>query len=129
MSIFSGKRGLRHSFAKLTAAELSAATAATTIGTAKLLHTYKNWGRLSYLDNTLIDGSGNGVDVGLALVHPEADPTDPTFRLFWIELPGLRVLNYSTGDAPGIAFDPGTRLYAWYLSAPASGSVRLAAWG
>jgi len=126
MSIFSGKRGLRHQFEKLVPADLSGAT---TRATAKLWIEFRNWSRLSYLDNSLVDISSNPVDVNLVLVHPDADVNSSEFRLDWLELPGLRVINYSTGDAAGVAFDPGTRLMVYTTGIPTSGALRISSWG
>lgn len=126
MSLFTGKKTLRHQFAKLTFTDL---TPAINLATSLELIRFQNMGRLAFLDNTLTDVSGDPVDVALYLVHPEATALTDDFKLFWIELPGLRVINYSVGDVPGIAFDPGTRIYVHTLSVPTAGALRLSAWG
>ena len=127
MSIFSGKKALRHQFEKIAFGDM----AATTLATAQLFIKFNNWGRLSFIDNTLVDGSNNPIDVTFALVHPDADGSDVANRIEWIEVPGLRVINYSVGDAPGISFDPGTKMYVYNNSGltPASGALRIASWG
>lgn len=126
MSMFSGKRALRTQFNKITAATIATAT---DLATSQLLLTFSNWGRLAFLDNTLTDAGENPIDVAIYACHPEADPTDDANKILWFELPGLRVINYSVGGAPGISFDPGTRLYVHVVSGtPAAGALRVAVW-
>ena len=128
MGIFTGKRGLRHQFEKLVSADL---LTAITKPTAKLWVKYGNYGRLSFFDNTLVTAGGDPIDVNLVLVHPDADAADNVFRLEWLELPGLRVINFGTGDAPGISFDPKTRIYVYNQTGliPAAGALRASVWG
>lgn len=127
MSLFAGKRALRHQFEKLTGADL---VSATDKSSALLLIKYGNYGRFSWFDNTIVDAGDVGLEIGLVVVHPEADPSDDDNRLEWIEIPALRVINYGTGEAPGISFDPGTRIYAYVVSGtPAGGKLSLAVWG
>ena len=121
-SIFTGKLGLRHQFAKLTAADLAAANSQAT---AKLLGRMRMESRLNFMDNTL------DTDIAIYLVHPQADPSVVANRLFWIEIPSNRVVNYDVGIAPGLMFDPGTRIYVTYIggAAPTTGAFRVALWG
>ena len=126
MSFFSGKNALRHQYADLVAADLATAT---TPATAVLWIQFQNYGRLSYIDNDFLDGGSLGVELDIYAVHPEQDPTVVANRLFWINMGGGRVINYSTGGAPGIAFDPKTRLYvSCPAGVPASGKLRIASW-
>jgi hypothetical protein len=119
-SIFSGKTGLRHQFYKKTSAQLSSANS---IANAALLATFKTEGRLVYMDNTL------DADVAVLLVHPDADSTVDSNRLFWIEVPTNRVMNYDVATSPGLLIDPGTKMFIYTLSAASSGAFRLALWG
>lgn len=119
-SIFSGRTGLRHQFFKVTSAEFSGATNAAT---AVLVARFNKEGRLNFIDNTL------DKDVALLLVHPDADASVSTNRLFWIEVPSNRVINYEVGNIPGLIFDPGTMVYAYPLEAASSGALRFAMWG
>ena len=129
MSLFTGTKALRHQFEKLLTADLAGANDAAT---AKLWIVFGNWGRLAYIDNTLRDNNDNGTEVQLLVQHPDAPVGDTTYRLPWIEVPGNRVINYSVGNAPGIAFDPGTRIYVYKLAGsiePTHGALRIATWG
>lgn len=137
MSLFAGQRALRHQFEKLTMADLAGADS---IANAKLWIRFGNWGRLSYIDNDLTydaGGTPTGVEISIAAVHPERDPADPANRLFWLEIAPFRVINYSVGDAAGIAFDPGTRLYVYTTNTTVTGgsptnprgALRISAWG
>jgi len=120
-SIFTGQTGLRHQFEKLAFGDLAGTTNATN---AKLLARLRQETRLNFIDNT------TDKDLVILLVHPKADPTVAANRLFWIEIPSLRVLNYDVGAAPGLHFDPGTRMYVYALGGnPATGALRLSMWG
>lgn len=121
-SIFTGKTGLRHQYEDLTYSEVNGATDASS---AVLLIQFEQAARMAFIDNTV------NVDLALYLVHPDADSTVAANRLFWIEIPSNRVLNYAD-MAPGLVFDPGTRVYvakAGGAGAATSGKVRVAAWG
>ena len=121
-SIFIGQTGLRHQYYDLTAAQLAAATNATS---AVLIGRIRMDARLAFIDNTL------NADVAMLLVHPDADATVVANRLFFIEVPSTRVLNYDVGAAPGLHFDGGTRMYVYYLgaTAPSIGKLRIIMWG
>lgn len=126
MSFFAGKNGLRHQFEKLSVADL---VGATSITTAKLWIALTKSSRLSFIDNDLSDTNGNGIDIGIAAVHPESDPSLVSSRLFWLEVAGHRVINYSMLE-PNTSIDPGTRFYVWVVSGtPTAGAIRFAAWG
>lgn len=127
MSLFVGQKGLRSQFEKRSAAEIAAANSKPN---AKQLLKFNNLCTQLYLDNTLVNGT-TPVDVVLYLVHPEGIPTDTDFQLDWLEVPGLRVLNFNVGDSPMIQFEPGTRIFI-YLPAgslvPNGGFFRAIAW-
>jgi hypothetical protein len=80
---------------------------------------------MAFIDNTM------NVDLALLLVHPEADSSVTANRLFWIEVPSDRVINYDVGSAPGINFDPGTKIFVYRVggAAAAQGKLRIAVWG
>jgi hypothetical protein len=121
-SIFIGKSGIRHQFLKLTAAQLATANSAAT---AAYLGRMSQSVSLNFIDNTL------NTDVAVLLVHPEGDSTSAADRLFWIEVPTNRVINYSVDLSPNLKFDPGTKVFIYYLggAAPTSGDFRMALWG
>jgi hypothetical protein len=115
---FSGKTGLRHQYEDLTAADLALATSAAT---AVLLIEMNQATRIGFIDNTLDQ------DVILYATHPEADGTVATNRLFWLEVPSNRVLNYES-SFPHQTIDPGTKIYVSVPSAPFSGKLRIVVW-
>lgn len=119
-SIFSGRKGLRHQFFKRTSAELAGVTNASN---AKLLCRFNDAVRLNFIDNTL------DKDIVLLLVHPDADSADAANRLFWIEVPSNRVINYDVGKSPNLEFPPGTKMFVYPLAATSSGAIRVALWG
>ena len=119
-SIFSGKTGLRHQFFKRTAAELALATNAAN---AVLVARFNDGVKLNFIDNTL------DKDIVLLLVHPDADSAVATNRLFWIEVPSNRVINYDVAKAPNLEFPPGTKMFVYPLAAVSSGALRVALWG
>lgn len=121
MSFFIGKTGLRHQWAQLTA---TAVNAATNQATSILWANLGRGGRFLYLDNTV------NVDIALYLVHPDADSSDVTTRLFWIELPTNRVMNYDFLQQIQVSLDPGTKIFvskAAGAGAASSGKINLSA--
>lgn len=121
-SIFIGMTGLRHQYEDLTFTEINGATDAAS---SVLLLQFAQAGRMAFIDNTL------NVDVQLLLVHPDADSTVAALRLFWIEVPANRVVNYDINQA-GLIFDPGARIYAAKAAgagAATSGKIRISVWG
>jgi hypothetical protein len=121
MSIFKGTKSLRHKFSALTFTQLAAASDKAS---SVLLHRFDMAGYMVFIDNA------TDVDLALYLVHPDGDSADPDFKLFWLEIPATRVINYQTGTVPGLFFDPGTRVYASYLTAaPTLGKIRMPVWG
>lgn len=126
MSLFAGKNGLRHQFAKLAPADF---VGITTKATAKLWLTLQGKSSIAFIDNTLVDAAGDPIDVVICVVHPDANYQDDSFRIDWIEVPGLRVINYSVGDSPTASFEPGTKIMAYIpVGTPASGALRISAW-
>lgn len=125
MSLFAGKNGLRHQFAKLAPADFAGAT---TKATAKLWLTLQGKSSIAFIDNTLVNGT-DPVDVVICVVHPDANYQDDSFRLDWIEVPGLRVINYSVGDSPTACFEAGTKIMVYIpVGTPTSGALRISAW-
>ena len=120
MSIFVGKSGVRLRYDDLTAAEVDTAT---TSANAALLTTTIGAGRQLYVSNDL------NVDVVMLVVNPEADPSVVANRLFLLEVPASRVINFAD-LAPGLSFDPGTQIFIYKVSGTAnSGKFRSVYWG
>lgn len=119
-SIFSGKKALRHQFSELTFTNLATAINAST---AKLIHKFRHAGHIAYIDNTL------DADIAVLLVHPDADSTDPAYRLLWIKMGSDRVMNYGASFTPAMEFDPGTSIFIYTMTVPTSGSIYLSTWG
>ncbi len=121
-SIFAGKTALRHQYEELAYTPVNAATNAAT---SVLLMTFGQASRMLFIDNTV------NVDLSLYLVHPDADSTNTSFRLFWQIIPTSRVLNYNISQA-GLSFDPQTKLFvskAPGAGAATSGAIRVSSWG
>lgn len=121
-SIFSGKTGLRHQYEDLTYTEINPATTATN---AIMALSFAHASRMLFLDNSI------NVDLWIYLVHPESDSNMVANRLFWIEIPSNRVVNYDINQS-GISFEPGARMYiskADGAGAATSGKIRISAWG
>lgn len=101
-SLFMGKKALRPKFFQVTDAQLNAAlTPAAAYGFAKV----DMESRLGLLSN------GTNADLAIYVVHPEADPTDVSNRLFLLEIPRLTVFNLDASYAMNISIDPGTWFY------------------
>jgi hypothetical protein len=119
MSFFIGQTGLRHQWATLTYSDVASATDAAS---SVLLARLQRGGRFAYFDNSI------NVDLALYLVHPDADPAVTANRLFWIEIPATRVINYDFLQQIQVQFDPGTRIYvskAAGAGSATSGKLRL----
>jgi len=103
MSFFLGNSGLalRHQWASVVPSQLSLATGQST---AIMLAYLGRGARFAYFDNTL------NADLSLWLISPNADPTQVASRLFWIELPQNRVINYDFLQQLQVEFDPGTTI-------------------
>ena len=120
-SIFINKTGLRHQFSVVDYTDIAATTNASD---AILVANLRQGIKMNFIDNS------TDAPVNLYLVHPDADPTIPANRLYWLTIPGDRVINYSTLGSANLEFDPGTRIYASiYSGAPTSGILALAMWG
>lgn len=126
MSLFQGQYALKHQFKKLIPADFAGVTSKAT---AKLWIQFVNNSTISFLDNTLVDVSGDPVSVSIVAMHPDSLMSDIDARLDWIEIPGLRVLNYSTGLSQTAFFEAGSRLMVYIPSGtPVAGSLNIAAW-
>lgn len=112
MSFFIGQTGLRHKWASLTAAEVNGAT---NQASSVLLQQLERGARFAYFDNTI------NVDLAIYLCHPDADSSVATNRLFWIELPTNRVINYDFLQQIQVSFDPGTSI--WVSKAAGAGAA------
>lgn len=110
MSFFIGQTGLRHLYNQLTAAQINAAVDQSS---AVLLTNLGRGARFAYFDNTV------NVDLSIYLVHPDADSSVAANRLFFIELPTNRVINYDFLQQIQVSFDPGTEI--WISKAPGAG--------
>lgn len=115
MGVFSAKTGLRSQYLDMTFAQLNATTDATD---AFFLGEVKTEARISFIDN------GFNADIVVYLVHPEADASDPTYRLKWIEIGAAKMMNMST-LLNALAIEPGTKIYVSKLATAASGKLRL----
>lgn len=119
-SIFTGQSALRHQFSKQTFTNLVPAVDAAN---AVLLHKFNQAGRLTFIDNTL------DATAVLLLVHPDADSTVAANRLYWIEVPSNRVINYGSFILPVLEFDPGSKIFVYTLTVPTQGFIAIASWG
>jgi hypothetical protein len=131
MSLFVGKKGLRHQFTEVlyNNASLTTATSKNASMLAMVLtHTrYK-----LYIDNQLNKEIAIYVEHGEAL--KEADyaggggDTTP-YRLLLTKVSAMQTLSYSIGESPQIQFDADTKIYFAILDgAPTSGKVKINAW-
>ena len=120
-SVFTGLTGLRSKYRDLSVATINSAT---NQATSALLVKVAQGARMSFIDNS------TDVDIALMLVNPAADASDPTNRLFWLEIPAGRIMNFDTTSAPSIELDPGTSMYAYKVSGTATlGKLRILVWG
>lgn len=124
MTMFTSPTGLQSQYHEVLPGDIASITdKANSI----LALNFRNYGRYFFIDNTLRDGGNIGADISLALLHPESELTNDN-KLFWLNIGSPRTLNFSVGDAPGIHFLPGARVYAWLASGvvtPTQGKLSL----
>ena len=101
MGVFSGKSGLRSQYLDMTFTQLNTTNNATD---AYFIGELKTEAKISFIDN------GCNADVVVYLVHPEADASDPAYRLKWIEVGAAKIVNMSSILA-SLAMEPGTKMY------------------
>lgn len=123
-SIFSGLTGLRHQFCELLFSDLADAIDKDS---SVLLVEFKNAGRFAFLRSSLSDGT-DGVDAQLLLVNPDAPDLSSGYKLPWMKMYGISVINYGTDLM--LDFDAKTRIYVYIPAGTASqGSLSIATWG
>lgn len=126
MSLFNGKRGLKHQFSEVLW-NASAFTPASSKATAMLFMILEGIKYKFFIDNLL------DVEVAIYLEHPEANKMEDygsgvDYRLLFTKVAGGQTLNYSVGESPQIQFDPGTKVWIHHTSAPSSGKFKINAW-
>lgn len=129
MGILAGKTSLRSQFHKLTAAELTAGGGSADQANAAFWFKLNQPTQILYLDNTLTNATDDPVDVNIYLVGPDREPDVTANRLLFNELPGLRTLTYSVGDAPILSFEVGIQFFVSYSDVPTAGVIRAFVWG
>lgn len=118
MAVFSGKTGLRSQYLDMSFTQLNATNNATD---AYFLGELKTESKLSFIDNSC------NADIVVYLVHPDADSSDPTYRLKWIEVGANKIINMSSILA-SLAMEPGTKVFISRATPPGtatSGKIRV----
>ncbi len=120
-SIFAGKNGLRVRYNEMAFAAINLTSAASD---SKMLCSFKSSGRIVLFDNA------TDVDLQVWVIHPEV--TDETAKLFLLELPAGRPLNFDLTLMGGFEFDAGTRVFICRSNsaiAATTGKLRVVSWG
>lgn len=105
--LFSGKTGLNTIYCEVSAANL--ATAAAPASAFYFAKTAKD-SHIGLLSN------GTSASIVILVVHPDADWTNPEYRLKLIELPPNTPLNLDTSFGMNLTIDAQTKILA-YVSA------------
>lgn len=129
MSLFTGKKGLKHQYIECQFDDTEYASA-TSASNAKELFVMENGPKYKlFIDNQM------DTEVVIFVEHPEAVKeddyaTDPSlYRLLFTKVAGNQTVNYSTGESPQIQFDPGTKIWICQGDdAPTSGKIKFSAW-
>lgn len=128
MSMFTGivnkTAGLRTEYYEIPYSVIAAPTAATSKATAKMVGSLKHAHHFAFIDNA------TDVDLTVYVVHPDLDGDLVVGnRLLFVKASADRVLNFATGSAPGIFFDPGTKIYiAAESGTPTQGTFKWFGW-
>lgn len=118
MGVFSGKSGLRSQYLDMTFTQLNATNDATD---AYFIGELKTEAKVSFIDNSC------NADAIVYLVHPDADASDPAYRLKWIEVGANKIINMSSILA-SLAMEPGTKVFLSRTTPPGtatSGKIRV----
>jgi hypothetical protein len=131
MSLFVGKKALKHQFTEIlyNNASLVAATSKNASMLAMVLNQVKY---KLFIDNRL------DAEIAIYIEHSEAfteedyagggGDTTP-YRLLLTKVSPLQTLSYSVGESPQIQFDVNAKIYFAILSgAPTSGKIKINAW-
>jgi hypothetical protein len=127
MSLFNGKKGLKHQFAEVLW-NAASFIPANNLTNALLFMTMDGTKFKFFIDNLL------NAEVAIYLEHAEAYKQEdytasPTsYRLLFTKVAGGQTLNYTVGESPQIQFDPGTKVWIHHTSLPTSGKFKINAW-
>jgi len=129
MSLFSGKKGLKHQFAEVAFDNATLATAVAPASSMLFMVMELGPKYKLFIDNQM------DCEIAILVEHPEAfkepeyagSPAD--YRLLLTKVSQNQTLNYSVGESPQIQFDTGTKVYIYVDgAAPSSGKLKLSSW-
>jgi hypothetical protein len=127
MSLFVGKKGLKHQYAEILHNN-AALVAANSLANSILFMTLDGTKYKFFIDNLL------NQEIVIYLEHPEAykesdySANPLLYRLLFTKVAGGQTLNYTVGESPQIQFDPGTKIWIHHSAAPGSGKFKINAW-
>lgn len=130
MGIFAGRTGVRLRYDELTFTQINAATAATSLATAKLLFTVGNGGQHVYLDNTLDVRVSFAVTNALSLndTPGQAPVVTVSPPIFLMKLGANRVINLDQ-VIPDSGVEAGSQWFVYCADgAPTQGEISAIVW-
>lgn len=121
-SIFMGKKALRTQYIEVGEAAFNLTMDITD---ALLVTKVNKQCRIFLIDN------GYNAEAKIYVVHPDLDPVDPANRLHWLNIPGLKPLNFDISGTTGLSIDAGTSILVSKNGTASSnaGKLRIFSWG